>query len=339
MGQIGAFLAALLLNLPVVTLLHVEEELFHRDNRYVDHVLRSLLCDQKGSIDSLQNLRSVTMYRQVSTSSHLPLFYLPAMNQTSVYFEDAVEEFHWPNDRPPPPSNLKILEVENIHERHLGNLLSVTPSLRSLTWTRPYYVENRYEAQEGAAVYPAIFSLKDIMSSLAFVRDTLTELRLRTVDRTGWGASAASPDASLARFTDSTTTSLSLAQFENLTILEIPTVFIMGKLSHESTDFFLNLKRTTLHHNLPPRLEELTLTQDLALIFVSHHEFDSQQEMPYLNQLLIWLEDSKASNHVHLRKLRYHSDWVDEDLEENHVRKRQTLGYIATLRGINFRIE
>ncbi|KAK4212774.1 hypothetical protein QBC37DRAFT_401210 [Rhypophila decipiens] len=293
------------------------------------------------------------MYRQASTSSQLLLFYLPDMNQISVIFEDAIflvdlgaatREFRWPNNSPPPPSNLKSLEVEKIHERHLGHLLSVTPSLRSLTWTRPYYVGKLSETGGSSAVYPAIFSLDDIMSSLTLVRDTLTELRLRAVDRTGpcrWGARR--PDVrslSLARFADSAT-SLSLAQFENLRILEIPNVFIMGNIQYESADSFL--QRPILQTNLPPRLEELTLTGKLAPIFISHCEFDSRQEIPYLDQILSWLEDPEFSNSCHLRKLGYYSNWTDEELREEsaevHLRKRHILMDITLKAGIDFVFE
>ncbi len=182
-GSRDAYLAVLISQLPRLQRLHLDDGFFV-ENDLKALVLRSILCDShsdssiNGIPTTLNQLHTVTLkgenYRRDrsirNTANALPFFYLPSLRKMSLFIEDPlVPILPWPTAEPPSASSLTSLKVVSMRESHLGQLLAALPQLRSLSWQ--WVFEPDFEDQFNSP----IINLDQLMSALAYVRETLTE--------------------------------------------------------------------------------------------------------------------------------------------------------------------
>ncbi|KAK4207043.1 hypothetical protein QBC37DRAFT_456706 [Rhypophila decipiens] len=309
-GTMEAYLAVLLLNLPSIDYLRIEQGLL-METGFVGRVLRSYLCDTPPSLvlpprytGSLQGLRDICIDPRNpppirNTPNILPMFYLPSLKKLSIWIDDPADEFRWPTSNPPQALGLKSLKVQGLSEAQLGSLLSATPSLPSLAYTREFYVEPRshsHRTRRHPGVLEPVIDLRALGISLAVVKDKLITLQIRTRDH------------SINRFLrgvaglrfERPTTSLCLAEFHQLKVLEVPSEFIMGFPA-----------MPVLEDNLPPNIEELAISNLNSPSFWDSEEriFDSSCEFPYVQVILQWLQGTKQHT-PNIRKFSYldHTD-------------------------------
>ena len=336
-ATMDAYLAVLLVNLPSVDYLRIEPTLLI-ETEFVGRVLKSSLCDMPPSLvlpaghpASLQVLRHLSLYRSdyspiPNTPNILPVFYLPSVKKMTIHVDDPADEFRWPTSTSPQAFGLESLEVEGLHEAHLRNLLSATPSLRSLTWTREYSVESVYSA--GPLVPGPIISLHTLRTSLAVVKDTLTKLEIRARDHSV-GDRLTDRNRSTNLSFSGPLRSLCLAEFEHLKVLEVPSEFIMGFPASSA-----------LEDNLPPNIEDLTISMEASWSFWHEWDFDSLSESPYIQGILKWLPGAKHHT-PNIRKFSYldHSSGYlgyDETDDQDHLAAKQQIQEVASSAGIEY---
>ncbi|KAM7186852.1 hypothetical protein V8F20_011206 [Naviculisporaceae sp. PSN 640] len=310
-SPMDAFLAILLMNLPAVSHLRIEAILLI-ETGFVGHVLRSLLCNMDpitlgqpvGHAGSLRALREITLGREDhspmrNTPNILPVFYLPSVKKISIHLDDPAGVFSWPTSSPPRVPALESLEVSGIHEGQLKNLLSVTPGLSSLTYTREYWIETTLDP--GPLVLDPTIDLGSLSLSLAMVKDSLTRLELRTYGNfngvridSGWD----SPVTLVGSMG-----SMSFMDFPNLKVLEVPCEFIMGYPV-----------RPVLVNHLPANLEELRLSTEATSCIWGDAVFEYACEYPYLTSIWAWLTAAKTST-PKIKKFIYLAHAFDAEYE------------------------
>ncbi|KAM7200753.1 hypothetical protein V8F33_003684 [Rhypophila sp. PSN 637] len=209
-GTVDAWLAVLLLNLPSIDYLRIDQGLL-RESEFVGRVLRSYLCDTPPSLDP-SPIRN--------TPNMLLVFYFPSVERVSFWIDDPADEFRWPTSNPPQALGLKSLKVQGLSEAQLGKLLSATPSLHSLKYTREFFLVSTLHP----LVLQPIINLQTLGISLAVVKDTLTKLQIKARDHS---ISRGVHGNTRLRF-EGPTRFLCLAEFHQLKVLEVPSEFIMG---------------------------------------------------------------------------------------------------------------
>ncbi|KAM7216815.1 hypothetical protein V8F06_007792 [Rhypophila decipiens] len=337
-GTMDTYLAVLLLNLPSIDHLRIEPVLLV-ETEFVGRVLRSYLCDTPPSLvlpadhpGSLQGLRDLCLDRYdyspiPNTPNILPVFYLASVKKMSIYIDDPADEFQWPTESPPQALGLESLEVEGLSEAQLGNLLSATPCLRSLTYTREFQViAPVWVGDAGPLVLGRIINLDSLGVSLAVVKDTLAKLEIRTRGNCAGNRSIAYDTSTDVRF-EGPTRSLCLAEFHHLKFLQVPSEFIMGFPA-----------MSVLEENLPPNIEELAISTSYSCHPPGEWDYDSS----YVEGILRWLADAKQ-HMPNIRKfsyLDYNSSYFAANSpntsERDYLAAKARMKEVATRAGIEY---
>ncbi|KAK4106186.1 hypothetical protein N658DRAFT_563110 [Parathielavia hyrcaniae] len=306
-GTIDAYLAVLVSQLPRLRRLHLARVFCIRNN-LIGLVLRSILCDpdphrlSPDASTSLGHLEAVYLERFLpNTEDVLAFFYLPSLKEMSVSIDDPLApDLAWPTTQPPSAHGLVSLRLAEIRESHLGQLLSVTPRLRSLHWTWHYSpdLEDPWNTP--------VINLDLLMPALAHVKDTLTELVLPAINNCCVWSKAASWPPRLR--------------------LVIPLVFFTG---------FALPAQETLGSCLPCNLEDLTLADDLFRHTFIHEYWE--REVGHTSVISRWLADVKTST-PHLRRLCLVLLNEENELELEDVNVRNEIRDLTSRAGIELEV-
>lgn len=184
-GSTDALLTLMLVLLPKLERLHLE---FRRggdtDTTILGLTLRSGLMPKPGSTLAESPLSSLEyafvddhwrwrnrVSMMDNTSTALCLFYLPKMKNLTLLLEDP-EEFAWPHEQMPNPSQLCSLKLEGFRIPHGFSLISACPALTELDWSL-------YETDFRAIRRPPLdFNLDTVSTILAGTGSRLTKLEL-----------------------------------------------------------------------------------------------------------------------------------------------------------------
>ncbi|KAJ5478934.1 hypothetical protein N7530_004443 [Penicillium desertorum] len=285
-GTINAFVALLLAQLPNLRCLYLSPA-FTQRSEIIGMVLRSAIFEPvEYGLPDLQHLRDVTYRLKIghdrardkkvkNTADVLPFFYLPNVQRISVSLESPLA-ITWPTPQLPVPLTLTSLVLNSVRENYLGDLLSVTPHLKSLRW-RWFY-----DFGTDDVVNMPIVDLDRIGDAISCLRGTLTDLKILAEVQLGGN------DINLPGI--KTEGSLSaMVNMENLRILQVPLAFLVG-FAQDTTKRLQNV--------LPRYLEHLTITYDLCLQNDEQMEPDwpefEWEDHAVLGLLKSWLEDRKA---------------------------------------------
>ena len=285
-GRLDAIVALLLAQLPNLRCLYLGPA-FTQRSELIGMVLRSAIFEPIDyGLPNFRHLRDVTYLLKEghdrarnktvkNTADVLPFFYLPNVQRISVSLESPLA-ITWPTPQFPIPSSLQSLVLNSVRENYLGDLLSVTPYLKSLRWT--WY----YDYGLRDAVNLPIVDLDQIGDAISCLRGTLTDLKIIGDVQLGGN------DINLPGL--KTEGSLSaMVNMENLRTLQVPWAFLVG-FAQDTTKRLQNV--------LPRYLEHLTITYDLCL------QNDEQMEPEWpefewedhaiLDLLKSWLQDREA---------------------------------------------
>jgi hypothetical protein len=288
-GSMDAFTTLLISQLLNLKRLFLDKN-FNRENRLRGMVLRSALCEEStGShLSSFTRLKDVSAecpclpydIRQKrdarNTQDVLPLFYLPLVERIRVLVDNPAT-FTWTGKDPPNPSRLISLDLTMLRERHLGQVLSVTPRLQKLKWDWYYRLDLRDDSVTD------IIDLDQIATGLSYVQDTLTDLTI-TAGSNGDKADIVPPEL---QFSESFEV---FSGLHTLKRLEVPIPFLLG--------FFPSMSNANLlAAALPRSLEWLTLTDGLCM----QEQWEWEWETDYLLEAIrSWLQNWKRYT-PHLR--------------------------------------
>lgn len=283
-GVMGAYVAVLLSQLSNLMYLDIGPN-FGRNTLYLGILLRSALCATSDSgLTNFPHLREVR-YTLPDASGLpgktdrtaldiLPLFYLPAAEYISATIEDSTpNDFAWPVQWRPSPSNLTTLDLAHIREGHLGQILSATPALRKLRWH--CFHQEKY-AEEN------IIDLDLIAQDLAQVRGTLSDLTI-TAECYMYPGNLLDP------YLEIKGSLRGLFDFPELVRYEVPLPFLLG-LRPPAT--------YPLGHVIPKRVEVFTMRDDL---FCSNYEWPDFDTFEVLESWITkWRDSNPHLRHFHL---------------------------------------
>ncbi|KGO53414.1 hypothetical protein PEX2_060210 [Penicillium expansum] len=256
---------------------------YNRETRLRGMMLRSALCEESTnshlssfayledvSADSAclhYDIRRKTQTR--NTQDTLPLFYLPSVKRIRALVDNPAT-FAWTGKSPPNPRGLTTLDLTMLRERHLGQVLSVTPRLQELKWDWYYRRDLRDDSVTD------IINLDQIATGLSHVKETLTDLTI-TAGSEGYKADLEVPEV---QFSGSFKV---FSGLNNLKRLQVPIPFLLGFSPSAS-------KANHLAVALPTSLEWLTLTDGLCL----NEQWMWQWETDYLLEAIrSWLQNWK----------------------------------------------
>ncbi|GAQ43073.1 hypothetical protein AtubIFM56815_008386 [Aspergillus tubingensis] len=312
-GTIDALLALLVAQLSNLRSLYLGP-IFTRESRFVGMVLNSALCRPKMyRLPTFQHLRDVSFHRVVgddgtkpnltprdrskNTANVLPLFYLPNVQSMSVTVENP-DEFTWPAAHLPDPSKLTSLDLTAVREAYLGNLLLVTPNLKTLRWAwyYDYGVEDDF-------VSP-IVDLDGVAAALSHVRSTLTDLTI-TADAPIGGNEQFYPAVKMEGSLHA------LVDFDELKRLQIPLAFLVG---------FVEDTTKRLQDVVPRNIEFLTITDELGLQndggeYNTEWPIYEWTDSAVLTLLRTWLRDWRSCT-PHLRGISILFDYIETNSGE-----------------------
>ncbi|KAK4206133.1 hypothetical protein QBC37DRAFT_301410, partial [Rhypophila decipiens] len=219
------------------------------------------------------------------TAPLLHLFYLPGLKRLSMHMHlDPVADFPWPDASPPCAARLEYLSIIQPHELHLGPILSSTPNLQTLHWNRG--------CEPDSGPWPSV-NLQHLSTALGQVKKTLKELRIRAYNPPTPGS------RSLAAF-QVPLHSLSLVEFDKITVLEVPITFVMG---YPSRDIQMN--------HFPPNLQRLAITTDSSpnlgrrLLDIESPGIEPDVKIVYGNAMRRWLDADAKRETPHLKKVTF----------------------------------
>lgn len=184
-----------------------------------------------------------------NTADVLPFFYLPNVQRISVSLESPLA-ITWPTPQLPVTSSLQSLVLNSVRENYLGDLLLVTPYLKSLCWT--WY----YDYGLRDVVNLPIVDLDQIGDAISCLGGTLTHLKIIGDVQLGGN------DTNLSGLKTEGLLS-AMVNMENLRTLQVPWAFLVG-FAQDTTKRLQNV--------LPRYLEHLTITYDLCLQNDEHME-------------------------------------------------------------------
>ena len=326
-GSLDAYIALLLLRLPHLQRFHLGH-VFFLENELIGLVLRSVLYGPRSDwleVDvsrSLLELRTVSLIRKGpyqmmrtnrNTEETLPFFCLPSLEGMIVSIDNPLPltpALPWPTAQPPSAASLVSLSVRGtMRESHLGQLLAVTPCLRSLHWIWRFIPDREDQYNN------PVIDLDRLMPALAHVKETLTGLTIGALSHPANLAPIPPP----LRLQGSIR---ALAGFDRLTHLFIPLVFFTG---------FSLPARERLGECLPRNLEELTLTDDLYIDVDINEIWD---EVGHTDTIVAWLEDVESWT-PRLRKLCLVLQACDSEISFEDLDVRAEIRRLARRAGID----
>ncbi|KAL4910705.1 hypothetical protein BDW74DRAFT_172176 [Aspergillus multicolor] len=315
-GSLDAFIALLLARLPRLKSLYLGPW-FTRRTALIGVVLQCAICERTdptiGSLPDFEHLQDVTILRcrgrddapecdkkVKNTADLLPLFYLPnlqtlsaAIQNPGVWTWPAPAHLHLPH-----PFKLTSLDLTCIREAYLRNILAVLPNLTTLRWNW-YYDDDVHDR----FITETIF-LPQITAALEQVKSTLRDLII-----TAFCSNANDPFIP-AVTTQGLDSMKALVSFDMLRNLQIPLEFLVG-FAQDTTKRLVDV--------LPPNLQTLTLTDDLAL----QNEDHLTEELPewewtdhaIIDLLEAWLMD-RNSDISRLRHVTLRLEHIDTDMNQ-----------------------
>lgn len=258
-GVMDAFVAVFLSQLCNLQTLAISGN-FSRHVYFVGEVFRSALCRFRGrGLPYFEYLREVSIRKLKdpdgngngltrNTESLLPLFYLPAVEDMTLAFDNPLSKsrndfapLEWPGPERPVPSRLKSLNLTLVREPYLGQLLSVTTELESLTWEwyyEEYWLDN---------IIKPVVDLDHIINALSHLRDSLKCLTISALTTRG-RSDIEEP------LIDVTGSLQALSEFSALRKLQIPLPFLAASLSPH--------RARPLASSLPRNLDYLIIRTD-----------------------------------------------------------------------------
>lgn len=272
LGTMDAFVALLVYLLSNVTSLHLGPN-FTKETQLLGLVLRSALRESFNR-QTFSHLRDVSVNMWVdtrrdqnvkNTEDMLAFFYLPDIRRLSASIENP-DVFTWPLRELPNPAKLSSLDLTAIREVHLGQILSVTKGIETLSW------EWYHNPALRDPFNTPIIDLTQIASALSTVQGTLRNLTITAACDTGW----AEPEFPRLSITGSLA---ALRDFKTLRKLSVPLPLLLG--------FYPDPSRR-LEHLLPQGLEHLTISDDLRL-----HEEYLWDDHALLRVVESWLQNRK----------------------------------------------
>ncbi|KAK4442625.1 hypothetical protein QBC34DRAFT_480019 [Podospora aff. communis PSN243] len=250
-GSMDAVITLLVSRLPNLSLIHLASGAAE-ESRFLGEMFASALCGQPtGNLPTFPRLRSLTFIpissgrgRRLSrnTKDVLAFLYLPGLEHLHTRIESPLC-FSWPSDGVAPPAcNLTSMKLTGIREGPLGHLLRATKYLETLEWESLYDPHANSTHDGTTSVY-----LNQFMTDLSHVKTTLRSLRISIDWRSDhfymW------PTLIIQGSLDG------LRDFEQLTHLEVPMVFLVG-IAHGSRP------GDRLETGLPVGLESLIINDD-----------------------------------------------------------------------------
>lgn len=217
-------------------------------------VLRSAICEPTNyRLPDFQHLRDVSFLSRIywdeardkkikNTVDILPVLYLTSLQRMSASIDNSAT-FTWPAANLPVPSNLTSLDLTKIRETYLGEVLSVTPKLKTLRW-KFYYDFGIHDAFN-----QPIVNLDRIATAISHVRDTLTDLTILADCGIG-GNDQFLPGIKMEG------SLRTMADWDMLKRLQVPWAFLVG---------FAQDRAKRLQDFIPRNIELLTITDDLRL--------------------------------------------------------------------------
>ncbi|KAM7196196.1 hypothetical protein V8F33_006308 [Rhypophila sp. PSN 637] len=291
-GRLEAYLAVLLLNLPSVRFLNIVPR---TDYHHLGQALSILRGENSANdaqrsthIGSLRNLEQMSCLGtreehlaptiSYHTADLLHIFYLPALKRLSIHMHiDPVAGFPWPDASPPCAARLEYLSIAQLHELHLGPILSSAANLQTLHWNRGAELSGPWASYE-----PSKTGSNDLAQFQGPLR------------------------------------SLSLVEFDEIIVLEIPIKFVM---EHSS--------RTIQMNHFPPNLQILTLATNST-------RPESADGSVYFNAMGRWLGADTRRETPYLKKLKFVTPVREHDLKRGSREALQWLREATSLVGIEF---
>ncbi|KAK2781625.1 hypothetical protein FQN52_001402 [Onygenales sp. PD_12] len=321
-GNINAFVALLLSQLPRLRCLHLDE-IIVTQSLFLSMMLRTALCERPRAshLSSFENLQDVTaVYFRLGldifnygvvmkTAGLLSLFYLPSVKHITASIHSP-GIFAWPATQRPNPTQLTSLNLTLIREGQLGQILSVTKGLKKFQWHWYYHpvLEDQYVTNK--------MDFDRLAADLSHVRETLMELTITASTDAATGDIELPPLPLKGPFT-------AFKHLDALKHLELPLPLLMGFSIAEP-------RITRLAEALPKNIEYLTTTDDMC--------FDPKWDWPdtdWLEVIRTWLENWKETTpnlrgfHLLLKILDF-NDWGPE--------MRQNLRDVGAKAGVRIRI-
>ena len=203
------------------------------------HLKRVDLCVNMNQRDCCTPL-----YEEKHRSPHLwSFFYLPSIEHLRMVMPYHIESFRWPVTQPCTKSLTSLsLKRSSASETLLARILAVTPNLKCL--------EYGFLCEERNYQGPTSLCAEGLGEALAHVKATLEQLTISV--HCEWWYDNQSEDV-LIRY--GIKGCLSLHDFENLVMLEVPMALLLG---HKPTP------QTSLTGRIPPRIRQLCLKHGLT---------------------------------------------------------------------------
>ncbi|KAF2155347.1 hypothetical protein K461DRAFT_276561 [Myriangium duriaei CBS 260.36] len=291
-------------------------------------LLRWTLCtDGSHGLSTFRYLREVDYEQRVhvhramqggSTANVLPFFYLPSVRAFTVGLDNP-NLLIWPATLPSSPT-ITSLDIAYVREGHIGNLLAVTPALKTLRWQFHYSPRSKH------ATSTSVIDLDEFSIALSKVRNTLKELSISARCCPGPGETEL-PFLNLKGILNG------LADFCHLHKLEIPLPFLVT---------FSPDKGVRLQDAVPPQICHLTLTDELLdHRVISENLWDTGgndwDDDALLADITRWLSGYKVS-HPNLSTLHLLSKTLEfylesEELQELGRRHGMTIYISSQARG------
>lgn len=253
-GSIDALAALLLCHLDCLTCLHIDSD-FTASVRWIGALFWLAQDQPSNNPRFLEPIRKVKLelsprhWTDTSTNRSqdlLSTIYLPNLNNLSLTFDNP-PALEWPVDALSISSSLTSLTVAELRETMLGELLSLTPRLRTFKWT---FYHRCYDTVD----------LDELSTALTHVSDTLTSLSLKaTMEDGDWQEK---PPITLKG---------SLRQLQNLPRLQkmrAPLEYLAASFDSGSGIPFTDV--------LPINLESLTITDDFEGSWLVYNWTDSE---------------------------------------------------------------
>lgn len=270
---------------------------FSRHVYFVGEVFRSALCVARGrGLPHFEYLREVSIRKLKdpdekgngqtrNTESLLPLFYLPVVEDMTLAIDNPLSKsrndfapLEWPGPERPVPSRLKSLNLTLLREPYLGQLLSVTTEIESLTW------EWYYEWYYLDSIIKPVVDLDRVINALYYLRVSLKCLKISAL--TGRQRS----DIEEPRI-DVTGSLQALSEFTALRKLQIPLSFLAASLSPH--------RARSLASSLPRNLDYLIIRTDFPDQTDNGAPLDSGEGewigLTLVRAIRVWLCDMKKS--------------------------------------------
>lgn len=296
-GMTDALVALLLVHLPQLTYLALET--YHDDLSIIKKVILHD-CTSRGSTSVLQQLQTIKISlteddweTQITSGGMdndavLAMFYLP--NIQHIHDADIANPpsmWKWPTAFTPDLSNLRSLDLESIRETHLGEILMVTPNLRSLSWSCDYEWMELHDSP--------VIDLDALSAALRHVQRALTHLNINVNAYLDDDTDESDGDES-HRFTFRGTMD-GLRDMQHLETLQASFELLLG-LSGPGAE------ERRLEDVLPSTLRHLTITQMLGRRgYTGYRDLAWDDEDRY-EKIASWLGSSKACSRPYLRSMR-----------------------------------